>query len=84
MHAFGALADLIGRVEGDIDPPVPWQERVVVMKSKRSRSAQQADIVECMDGMRFTKGLVWWLAFLRGDRIGCRICTCSRATSQNR
>jgi hypothetical protein len=84
MHAFGTLGTIIGRVKGDNDSIVPWQERVVVIESKRARGAQEADIVECMDGMRFTKGLIWWLVLLGGDRIACRICTGSRAMAQNR
>ena len=84
MHASGALGTIIGRVEGDIDPIVPWQERVGVIESKRARRAQEANIVECMDGMRYTKGLIWWLVLLGGDRIACRICTRSRTMAQNR
>jgi hypothetical protein len=83
MHASGALGTII-RVEGNIDPIVPRQERVGVIESNRARGAQEADIVESMDGMRFTKGLSWWLVLRGGDRIACRICTHSRATAQNR
>ena len=78
MQAFGAFADMIARVEGNIDPLVPWQEGVGVLENKRARGGQQANIVECVDGMCFTKGLVWWLVLLGGDRIACRICTRSR------
>jgi hypothetical protein len=84
MHASGALGTIIGRVEGDIDPIVPWQERVGVIESERARGAQEADIVERMDGMRFTKGLIWWLVLLGGDSVACRICTRNRAMAQNR
>lgn len=82
MHAFGALVDVIGRAEGNIDLLVPWQERVGVLESKRVRGGQEANIVERMDGMRFTKGLVWWLVLLRGDRIALRICPRSRAAAR--
>jgi hypothetical protein len=82
MHASGALGTIIGRVEGDIDPIEPWQESVGVIEGKRVRAAQEADIVECMDGMRSTKGLVWWLVLLGGDRIACGIFTRSRAMAQ--
>jgi hypothetical protein len=68
MHAPGALGATIGHVEGDIDPIVPWQERVGVIESKRVRGAQETNIVECMDGMCFTKGLGWWLVLLGGER----------------
>ena len=84
MHASGALGTIIGRIKGDIDPIVPWQERVGVIDSKGARGAHEADIVECMDGMRFTKRLVWWLVLLGGDRIACRIFTRGRAMAQNR
>lgn len=83
MHAFGALVDMIGRAEGNIDLLVPWQKRMGVLESERVRGGQEANIVERMDGMRFPKGLVWWLALLRGDRIAFRICTRSRATARN-
>jgi hypothetical protein len=46
MQALGALGTVIGRVEGDNDPIVPWQERVGVVESKRARGAQEADVVE--------------------------------------
>jgi hypothetical protein len=82
MHAFGTLGTIIGCVKGDNDTIVPWQEGVVVVDSKRARGAQEADIVERMDGMRFAKGLGWWLVLLGGDRIACRICTGSRAMAQ--
>jgi hypothetical protein len=82
MYAFGALGFTIGRVDGDIDPVVSWQKRVRVIESK-SGGGQQANVVECMDGMCFTEGLIWWLVLLRGDRMACRICTRRRATVQN-
>jgi hypothetical protein len=84
MQASGTLGTTIGRVERDIDPIVPWQERVGVIEGKSARGAQEADIVECMYGMRFTKGLIWWLVLLGGYRIAGRICTRSRAMAQNR
>lgn len=84
MHASGALGTTIGHVEGDIDPIVPWQERIGVIESKRARGAQETNIVECMNGMCFTKGLGWWLVLLGGERIAFRICTRSRAMAQNR
>ena len=56
MHALGELGIIIGHVEGDNDPIVSWQERVGVIESKRERGAQQADIVECMDGMCVMEG----------------------------
>jgi len=79
MQASGALGTVIDRVEGDSDLIVSWQEGVGVIESERRQGAQEADIVECMDGMRVTKGLVWWLVFLRRDRIACCIFTRSRA-----
>jgi hypothetical protein len=79
MHALGELGTIIGRVEGDNDSIVPRQERVGVIESKRSRRAQQADIIECMDRMRFTEGLDWWLVLRGGNRMTSRICTRSRA-----
>ena len=84
MHALGNLGTIIGRVERDNDLIEPWEERVGIIESKRGRRAQQADIVECMDGMRFTKGLDWWLVLLGGERMACRICTRSRAMTHNR
>ena len=84
MHALGELGTIIGRVEGDNDPVVPWQERMGVFESKRSRGAQQADIVECMDGVRFTKGSYWWLVLRGGEGIACRIWSRSRAMARNR
>ena len=56
MHALSELGIIIGCVEGDNDPIVSRQERVGVIKSKRERGAQQADIVECMDGMCVMEG----------------------------
>lgn len=82
MYAFGTLRVTIGRADGDIDPVVPWQERVRIIESKSGRG-QQANVVECVDGMSFTEGLIWWLVLLRGDRMACRICTRRRATVEN-
>jgi hypothetical protein len=84
MHALGELGTIIGRVEGDDDLIVPWQERMGVIESKRKRGAQQADIVERMDGMRLTKGLDRWLVLRGGNGMAFRICTRSRAMAHNR
>ncbi len=81
MQASGTLGTVICRIEGDVDPIVPWEERVGVIESERAWGAKQADVVECMDGMRFTKRLLWWLVLLGGDRITCGICTRTRATA---
>lgn len=79
MHALGELGAIFGRVEGDNDPVVPWQERVGVIECEGNRGTQQADIVECVDGMCFTKGPGWWLVLRGGNRMACRICSRSRA-----
>ena len=54
MHASGALGTTVGRVERDIDPnPYPGSREWVSSRVKALGGAQEADIVECMDGMRF-------------------------------
>ena len=74
-YAFSALGGMVVRVERNIDSVGPWQKSVHVVERKGERGSQQANVVECGDGMSFTKGLVRWLALLRGDRMARRICT---------
>jgi hypothetical protein len=37
MHAFGALARVIGRVERNGDALASWEERVGIVEGKRER-----------------------------------------------
>ena len=37
MHAFGALARMVGRVERDVDPLETWEERVGIVEANGVR-----------------------------------------------
>ena len=75
MHAIGALARMVGRVERDVDPVDTREERVGVVEARGEKWGYEANIVECVDRMCVTQVLIGRLFLRGGKRMACRIWT---------